>query len=167
VAANPIGDAPFTTDFQRNGRLTLPWKNWLDSITSAGATIASTAAGALMAANNLSDLPNLASARTNLGLGSAATQPVTAFDGAGAAAAAQAAAIAASDAAGSAAAVLASSLQKASNLSDLGDAATARTNLGLGSGLSVTVTLAKLTAGGTNGSLTFVNGLLTAKVDPV
>lgn len=33
-------------------------------------------------------------------------------------------------------------------------------------GLSVTVTLAKTTAGGTNGSLTFTNGILTSKVDP-
>lgn len=33
-------------------------------------------------------------------------------------------------------------------------------------GLSVTVSLAKLTGGGANGSLTFVNGILTAKVDP-
>ena len=33
-------------------------------------------------------------------------------------------------------------------------------------GISATVTLAKITVGGTNGSLTFSNGLLTAKVDP-
>ena len=39
----------------------------------------------------------------------------------------------------------------------------ARTNLGLGSGLSVTITTAKLTTGGTNGSMTFVNGILTAQ----
>lgn len=36
----------------------------------------------------------------------------------------------------------------------------------LPNGISTTVTLAKLTPGGTNGSLTFVDGLLTAKVDP-
>ena len=36
----------------------------------------------------------------------------------------------------------------------------------LDSGLSVTVTLAKITPGGVNGSLTFTNGILTAKVDP-
>lgn len=36
----------------------------------------------------------------------------------------------------------------------------------LSSGLSVTVTLAKITGGGTNGSLTFTNGVLTSKVDP-
>jgi hypothetical protein len=42
-------------------------------------------------------------------------------------------------------------------------AAGARTNLGLGSGLSVTITTAKLTALGANGSMTFVNGILTAQ----
>jgi len=39
----------------------------------------------------------------------------------------------------------------------------ARTNLGLGSGLSVTITTAKLTTLGTNGSMTFTNGILTAQ----
>ena len=42
-------------------------------------------------------------------------------------------------------------------------AAGARSNLGLGSGLSTTITTAKLTSGGTNGSMTFVNGILTAQ----
>jgi hypothetical protein len=39
----------------------------------------------------------------------------------------------------------------------------ARTNLGLGSGLSVTITTAQLTLAGTPGSMTFVNGILTAQ----
>jgi hypothetical protein len=43
------------------------------------------------------------------------------------------------------------------------DAATARTNLGLGGGLSVTITTAKLTVAGANGSMTFTNGILTAQ----
>jgi hypothetical protein len=43
------------------------------------------------------------------------------------------------------------------------DAATARTNLGLGGGLSVTITTAKLTTLGANGSMTFTNGILTAQ----
>ena len=42
-------------------------------------------AGAALKANNLSDLANAATARGNLGLGTAATQPVSAFDAAGAA----------------------------------------------------------------------------------
>ena len=39
----------------------------------------------------------------------------------------------------------------------------ARTNLGLGSGLSVTIATAKLTTLGANGSMTFTNGILTAQ----
>jgi hypothetical protein len=42
-------------------------------------------------------------------------------------------------------------------------AASARTNLGLGSGLSTTITTAKLTIGGSNGSMTFTNGILTSQ----
>lgn len=47
-------------------------------------------------------------------------------------------------------------------LSTISDAGTAAGE----SGLSVTITLAKITAGGTDGSVTFTNGVLTAKVDP-
>lgn len=74
--------------------------------------------GAAQKASNLSDLSSTATARTNLGLGSAATQASTAFDAAGAATTAQSAAIAAS-------------AQRASNLSDLANVGTARTNLAL------------------------------------
>jgi hypothetical protein len=59
--------------------------------------------GALLAANNLSDLDDASAARTNLGLGSAAESAASDF------------------------------LAVASNLSDLDDASAARTNLGLGS----------------------------------
>lgn len=58
--------------------------------------------GALAATNNLSDVSSAATARTNLGLGTAAQQANSFF------------------------------LQAANNLSDLASAATARTNLGLG-----------------------------------
>lgn len=47
-------------------------------------------------------------------------------------------------------------------LATISDAGTAASQ----SGLSVTVALAKLTGGGTDGSLTFTNGVLTGKVDP-
>ena len=70
----------------------------------------------LLKANNLSDLNNVATARTNLGLGSAATQGSTAFD-----------------AAGAASAVSALTLKIAQNLADLSNKATARSNLQLGS----------------------------------
>jgi predicted GNAT family acetyltransferase len=59
--------------------------------------------------------------------------------------------------------VLAGVLNVANGGTGATDAATARTNLGLGSGLSVTITTAKLTTLGANGSMTFVNGILTAQ----
>lgn len=91
--------------------------------TAQANAISAAASTALQRANNLGDLANPAAARTALGLGTAATQPSSAFDAAGAASSAQAL-----------------SLQKASNLSDVANAATARANLGLGSMATVTPT---------------------------
>jgi hypothetical protein len=77
----------------------------------------------LLKVNNLSDLDSVATARSNLGLGSAAVLSSTAFDAAGAAAAAQAA-----------------SLQKSQNLADLTNAGSARGHLGLGSAATMSST---------------------------
>jgi hypothetical protein len=91
--------------------------------TASWGSISASSLGALQASDNLSDLPNTSSARTNLGLGTAATQSTSAFDAAGAATTAQAA-----------------SLQKSNNLSDLASASTARTNLGLGTAATISST---------------------------
>lgn len=94
-------------------------------------------------------------------LGTAALQNVAAFDAAGSAAAAQAAAEAASDPVGSAATAQANAETFAANASNLASGTVANARLG---GLSITITTAKLTVGGTNGSMTFTNGLLTSQV---
>lgn len=50
-----------------------------DGTNSWHTSAISTTSGTLLAANNLSDLSNVTTARTNLGLGTAAQQPATAF----------------------------------------------------------------------------------------
>src|SRR6185312_10371848 len=85
-------------------------------------------------------------------LGTAALQPDTAFDPAGAAATAQANAIAASDPAGSAATALTSSK--------------AYTDGKFPGVTAHSITLVKLTTGGTNGSITWdANGVVIGFVD--
>jgi len=59
--------------------------------------------------------------------------------------------------------VLAGTLAIANGGTNAATASDARTNLGLGSGLSVTINTAKLTSLGANGSMTFTNGILTAQ----
>jgi hypothetical protein len=105
----------------------------INTVTSAVATETSRAetaeALAVLKSNNLSDVPNKATARTNLGLGTSATTAASAYDTAGAAATvATNLATEVTRAEG----VEATKLAKASNLSDLANAATARTNLQLG-----------------------------------
>ncbi|MBI2442219.1 MAG: hypothetical protein HYV35_12725 [Lentisphaerae bacterium] len=111
-------------------------------------------AGDLIATNNLADLTDPAAARTNLGLGSAATNDVSAFDPAGAAAAVDATLSThvanhnnphqvtavqvgaltptgdGSQLAGLTASQVAGALIASNNLSDVADPTTARNNLG-------------------------------------
>jgi hypothetical protein len=92
-------------------------------------------------------------------LGTAAIQPSTAFDPSGAAAAAQTGAQGFATTAANTAQANAQAF--ASNASNLTSGIIAAHLL---PGISTTITTAKLTTGGTQGSMTFVNGLLTAQV---
>lgn len=111
-----------TGSVQFNQKFSAADKFWYGGVAAAPTEGDITAAG-----RALLDDATAADQRTTLGLGSAATQPSSAFDAAGSAAAAQAAAIAAS-------------AQRSSNLSDLTNIPTARTNLGLQSGALIDVT---------------------------
>lgn len=92
---------------------------------------ASGTGGDMMKADNLSGLANYATARTNLGLGTAATTDATAY--------ATAAQGTTADAA----------LKPANNLSDVALASTARTNLGLGTAATTASTAYATAAQGT------------------
>ncbi len=106
----------------------IKWNENADDIDSDLKAVENKADARLVKANNLSDLTNAATARTNLGLGTAAVQASSAFDAAGAAASAQSNAINAS-------------CQRASNLADLANPSTARGNLGLGTGAVRNITV--------------------------
>lgn len=92
-------------------------------------------------------------------LGSASTEPSTAFDPAGAAAAAQSAAE--SFATGAANTAQSNAEAFASNASNLISGTVALPRL---PGISATITTAALTPTGMQGSMTFTNGVLTAQV---
>lgn len=138
----------------------------LSNITAAGLIRAPSLTGVVPAVNLPAAIPTAQGAvqlppgaGTNV-LGTAALQNVGAFDAAGAAAAAQAAAEAfsANGSNISSGTVPAANLPAISTLS--GRIATGQLPA---SGLSVTITTAKLTTGGTQGSMTFTNGILTAQ----
>ena len=122
--------------------------------------------GDLLAANNLSELTaTAATARTNLGLGTAATTASTAYEVAGAAAAAQAAAIAASqplDADLTSIAALTTTSYGRSLLTGA-DAATTRTTLGLGTAATTASTAYATAAQGTTADGAVPKTLTTAK----
>lgn len=107
---------------------------------STGLPTTASSAGALLVANNLSDVSNTGTARTNLGLGGAATLNVGTATG--------------TVAAGNDIRITGAA-QTANNLSDLASASTARGNLGLGGAATLNVgTSAGTVAAGNDSRIT-------------
>lgn len=118
----PAGSAaPVTSVNTKTGAVVLNSTDVGAYSASAGAALASrvtaTESGRLLVANNLSDLSNAGTARTNLGLGNAYSRNVGTTSG---------------TLADGGDSRITGAAQKAANLSDLADVPTARTNLGLG-----------------------------------
>ena len=158
ITAYNTGDIIYSNSSNHLTRLPAPSATSLLRMTAAGVpswTTAYSTTGTdttyVYRANNLSDLASASTARTNLGLGTMAVANTSSYSTTG---------------------TDTTYAYRANNLSDLASASTARTNLGLGTmatqntGISTTVALAKLTVTGADGSLTVVNGIITAYTAP-
>lgn len=147
-----VGTKPDVDVYVGTGGFVTDIANGVDVRGPAGASGAGT--GDLLAANNLSDVDSATTARTNLGLGTAATQSTATFlQVANNLSDVAVAATARTNLGLDTAAVLPSTTfaYRASNLSDLASASTARTNLGLG-------TVATLNVGTSANNVLQLNG---------
>ena len=143
-----------------DGTMSMEWVTWFSRVfaqisTAAYQPSAVQITGGSIGGNTTIDTTGTITAPTFIGTlqGNAATATN--------AVAAQNATTAATTSGNAATATLAATATNA--LACSGNAATA-TALAAGAGLTVVVATAKLTTGGTNGSMTFTNGVLTAQV---